>query len=77
MIGDVLHGLGRPADAVLARARSPDNKARLAARIDAAVGKGFFGAPTMVVGNELFWGNDRLEQALDWAERPWLPARER
>jgi hypothetical protein len=27
-----------------------------------------FGAPTFVVGEEMFWGNDRLEQALDWAE---------
>jgi 2-hydroxychromene-2-carboxylate isomerase len=30
---------------------------------------GIFGAPSMVVGEELFWGNDRLEQALDWARR--------
>jgi 2-hydroxychromene-2-carboxylate isomerase len=26
-----------------------------------------FGAPTFVVGNELFWGNDRLEAALKWS----------
>jgi len=30
---------------------------------------GIFGAPTCVVGGELFWGNDRLEDAIAWATR--------
>ena len=30
---------------------------------------GIFGAPTFIVGDELFWGNDRLEQAIAWAQR--------
>ncbi|MEZ5580431.1 MAG: hypothetical protein R3F36_15045 [Candidatus Competibacteraceae bacterium] len=30
---------------------------------------GIFGAPTFIVGDELFWGNDRLEAALAWATR--------
>jgi hypothetical protein len=30
---------------------------------------GIFGAPTFIVDGELFWGNDRLEAALDWAMR--------
>jgi hypothetical protein len=29
----------------------------------------FFGAPTFLAGEELFWGNDRLEQAIAWARR--------
>jgi hypothetical protein len=28
-----------------------------------------FGAPAFTVGNELFWGNDRLEEALGWTMR--------
>jgi 2-hydroxychromene-2-carboxylate isomerase len=32
-----------------------------------AVERGIFGAPSFVVGNELFWGDDRLEDAIDWA----------
>jgi 2-hydroxychromene-2-carboxylate isomerase len=28
---------------------------------------GIFGAPSFVVGGELFWGNDRLEDAFNWA----------
>jgi 2-hydroxychromene-2-carboxylate isomerase len=30
---------------------------------------GIFGAPNFVVNGELFWGNDRLEQALRYAQR--------
>jgi 2-hydroxychromene-2-carboxylate isomerase len=29
--------------------------------------RGLFGAPSFIVGDELFWGNDRLETALAWA----------
>jgi 2-hydroxychromene-2-carboxylate isomerase len=28
---------------------------------------GIFGAPSFVVGSELFWGNERLETAVAWA----------
>ena len=31
---------------------------------------GLFGAPSFRVGEELFWGNDRLADALDWATQP-------
>jgi len=31
--------------------------------------RGVFGAPTFFARGELFWGNDRLEQALSWAKR--------
>ena len=32
-----------------------------------ALERGIFGAPSFIVGTELFWGDDRLEEALDWA----------
>lgn len=53
--------------AVLARAQSAEVKAQLRAQTEAAVARGIFGAPSFVVSGELFWGNDRLEQALAWA----------
>jgi 2-hydroxychromene-2-carboxylate isomerase len=28
---------------------------------------GTFGAPTFAIGSEIFWGDDRLEEALDFA----------
>ena len=59
--------LGQDPDALLQEAQSPDSKARLRARTEEATRLGIFGAPTFVVGGELFWGNDRLEDALSWA----------
>lgn len=55
--------------AVLASASHEDAKARLRANTERAVTLGIFGAPSFVVGQELFWGNDRLESALRWATR--------
>lgn len=45
----------------------PENKLRLCEQTQRAGDLGIFGAPTFVVGDELFWGNDRLEDALAWA----------
>jgi 2-hydroxychromene-2-carboxylate isomerase len=39
---------------------NPEVKERLRANTDEAVARGAFGAPTMLVGDQLFWGNDRL-----------------
>ena len=47
----------------------PENKLRLRAETETAQQLGIFGAPTFVTSDgELFWGNDRLEQALTWAK---------
>ncbi|HEY7639459.1 MAG TPA: 2-hydroxychromene-2-carboxylate isomerase [Steroidobacteraceae bacterium] len=51
-------------DAVLAQATSVETKERLRRRGDEAFERGIFGAPTFLVGRELYWGNDRLEDAL-------------
>ena len=58
---------GGDPQAALARARSDEIKARLRAATEEAERKGIFGAPSFVVGAELFWGDDRLEDALAWA----------
>jgi len=60
---------GRDGSAVLAAAQSAEGKETLKQQTDRAVERGIFGAPSFVVGNELFWGDDRLEQAIAWARR--------
>lgn len=55
---------GHDPDAVLNRADSPEIEQALAKQVDHAKSIGIFGAPTFVVGAELFWGDDRLEDAL-------------
>jgi 2-hydroxychromene-2-carboxylate isomerase len=69
VIGDILAALGQKPDDVLARAQSDDSKARLRAQTEEAAARGIFGAPSfMTPDGELFWGNDRLEAALDWVK---------
>jgi 2-hydroxychromene-2-carboxylate isomerase len=53
----------------LQRAGTPEVKASLRANAERAAELGLFGAPSFVAGEELFWGNDRLEAALRWAQR--------
>ena len=70
VIGGVLAGLGVEAAPVLQAAQSEDNKSRLRTQTEEAGRLGIFGAPSFVTADgELFWGNDRLEQALAWARR--------
>ena len=46
-------------------------KDKLRAETEEALRLGFFGAPMFVTEDgEMFWGNDRLEQALEWARGP-------
>ena len=70
-VARVLASLGRDIDveAVLARAEAQEMKALLRANTEAAMEAGIYGAPSFTVGDELFWGNDRLENALAWAKR--------
>ena len=54
-------------DDVLARAQAQGNKDRLKANVDESFRLGIFGAPSFIVDGELYWGDDRLEDALDAA----------
>lgn len=73
VVADLLARAGAPVDATLAAAESPENKAALRDQTDAAARLGMFGAPNLVVNGELFFGQDRFEDAFAWLERPWLP----
>ncbi|WP_432725883.1 2-hydroxychromene-2-carboxylate isomerase [Variovorax sp. W6] len=61
---ELLTSLGLPAHRVIEEALSDSNKLRLRRQTETAVEKGIFGAPTFFVGNEMFWGNDRLDEAI-------------
>jgi len=69
VIDEILVELGLDGALVRAESESPAWRPRLRAETDEAKRLGIFGAPTFMVGDEMFWGNDRLEQALDWAAR--------
>jgi 2-hydroxychromene-2-carboxylate isomerase len=67
VIAAILTEIGADTAAIMAGAQSPEVKANLRANTDEAIALGIFGAPSFVVGHELFWGNDRLDDALAWA----------
>ncbi|TVS04065.1 MAG: 2-hydroxychromene-2-carboxylate isomerase [Rhodobacteraceae bacterium] len=68
-ISRALGSIGQDTARVMALAQSAEIADRLNAKTDAAMALGVFGAPSFVVAGEVFWGDDRLEDALDWAER--------
>lgn len=69
LVAGLLAAAGQDGPALVATASSPEAKQALRERGDAASRAGFFGAPDFLVGGELFFGQDRLEDALDWARR--------
>ena len=58
VVARVLDAVGLRGAALVARAQSPEAKQRLRDDTDAAIARGVFGVPTMIVGDELFWGYD-------------------
>ena len=70
LLAAILASLGIDADRGIAAAAEAPVKEGLRARTEEARALGIFGAPVFVTGaGELFWGDDRLEQALRWATR--------
>lgn len=66
-VSEAARRAGVDADEVLAGASAPEAKEDLKSATSEAVERGVFGAPAFFVGDEMFWGNDRLhfvEEAL-------------
>jgi len=62
-----LAALGRDPEQTMLAAQSDSTKQLLRAITDAAEALGVFGSPSFTIGDELFWGDDRLEDALAFA----------
>jgi 2-hydroxychromene-2-carboxylate isomerase len=65
-LSESLSDIGQDPERVLELAAGDKAKALLTAETDAARGLGIFGSPTFAVGRELFWGDDRLDDAISW-----------
>jgi len=66
-LAHVLGPLGKDVDATIAAADAPAIAEALKAETDAARSYGIFGSPAFVADGEMFWGDDRLEEAMAWA----------
>jgi 2-hydroxychromene-2-carboxylate isomerase len=62
---EVLQHAGVDADELSRSIDEQGTKDQLRGATEIAIQRGVFGAPTFFVGEEMFWGNDRL----DWVER--------
>jgi 2-hydroxychromene-2-carboxylate isomerase/heme-degrading monooxygenase HmoA len=67
VIASCLTCSGEDPDALIIESQSPRSKEALRRQTEQASQLGIFGAPSFVVGREVFWGGDRLEDALNWA----------
>jgi len=65
-VSDSLREAGQDPARVLALAEGDEIGRALKAETAAARGLGLFGSPSFVVGREVFWGDDRLEDAISW-----------
>lgn len=70
VIRDILVAMKLDAKAVFDRSQADEIKSRLREQTEEARRIGIFGAPSFTTADgEIFWGNDRLEQAIAWAKR--------
>ncbi len=67
VVRDLIAQVGKNADEVLAVATDPQHSPALRKNTEEAIRLGIFGAPNCVVGGELFWGEEAMEDAISWA----------
>jgi 2-hydroxychromene-2-carboxylate isomerase len=71
VLRECLRSAGLDAESVMRRSTDEDVKVALRKNTESAAAAGLFGAPSFTTGDgELFWGDDRLDQALAWQSAP-------
>ena len=68
-IADCIEAAGGVARIYMHMAYANSQKQALRANVEEARSQRVYGAPSFIVDGELFWGDDRLEDALEWAQR--------
>ena len=56
-------------DEILLEAKTELIEGKYLANTNTARNHKIFGSPSFVVGNEIFWGDDRMEDAINWAKK--------
>ena len=67
-LSEILRRLGRDPGEVVARADGEEIRGKYASETELARSMGIFGSPTFACGSEIFWGDDRLEDAIEWCK---------
>jgi 2-hydroxychromene-2-carboxylate isomerase len=71
---EALSSLGKEPTEILEKAQEQKAKEALRQQTERAKDIGLFGSPSFMIGSELFWGDDRLEDALQWCVSPGMKA---
>ncbi len=66
VVAEAMRAVGVDADAALHAADAATTKTALREATDGARRHGLFGAPSFTIGDEIFWGQDRLDDAVRW-----------
>lgn len=69
IISSIIKDSGRSGKEIIKLSQLPENKLKLRKQVDEAMTKDIFGAPSFIVNRELFWGNDRLEDAIEYCNK--------
>ena len=69
---EALSSLGKEPKKIMEKAQQPEIKEALRQQTESAKKIGLFGSPSFTIGAELFWGDDRLEDALKWCVSPGM-----
>ena len=69
VVSDIAREVGIDPAELAAGAQQPEIKDRLRTQVERAIESGIFGAPTIIVDGEVFWGNDRMPQIERWLEK--------
>jgi 2-hydroxychromene-2-carboxylate isomerase len=74
VVRSLLEGAGLEGETALREAESQAIADRLARESQEAADRGVFGAPTLFVGDEMFWGNDQFELVRYYIQKAAQPA---
>ena len=68
-IYEICKELGLNKDEIISEAKSEIFEKKYLSNTDSARKKKVFGSPSFIVENEIFWGDDRMEDAINWAKK--------
>ena len=68
-ISEICKELGLNKNEIVSEAKSEIFEKKYISNTDAAREKKVFGSPSFIVENEIFWGDDRMEDAINWAKK--------
>ena len=66
-VTETLGSIGLNTNETLEKIESSAIQDQYEKQTEIAKNKGIFGSPSFIVGDEIFWGDDRLENAIEWS----------